>query len=199
MLPLAESLEGLKASARAFFAASELLERDKITLSSTSGGTAKFGIEDVKIQQMETAPPSRLWPFLLHLRSSPKTAYSLVPIGAQKNATLSGKNEVRAARQVGVFYGCEEAKGRFRRTSVIRAGSLMSQIQLGKRRQTEYSRLIVTISIGSNLTAQQEGFAVWNDIDLEGSDELVDFEGGERALAKLRATAFIEELFLDVR
>ncbi|KAI5481094.1 Mediator complex, subunit Med17 [Pseudohyphozyma bogoriensis] len=113
-LPLATSLASLKSSANAFLHASEALDPAAADAPSTVAPTPRA----------PTTTPDP-WPTLLNLAST--SAYPLLPLGAGRGATLTGKLSDRAARQVGVFYGCTEAREAFRRGAVASMSSLMDK------------------------------------------------------------------------
>lgn len=118
VLPLATSLEALKTSANAFFRASEELlpldPAEQAALAASAPGLAR--------PRQQTRAPDP-WPTIMRLHAeSPRP---LVPLGAMPGASLTGKGETRTARQVGVVYGCPEAREDFRRTAVARVGDLV--------------------------------------------------------------------------
>ncbi|GEM09215.1 mediator complex, subunit Med17 [Rhodotorula toruloides] len=118
-LPLASSLGALKSSANAFFRASEeLIPLDEAELEAAGLSSAS----STKAARPRTRDPDP-WPTILRLHaSSPR---SLIPLGAMKGASLSGKGETRTAKEVGVFFGCQEAKEEYRRAAVARVGELL--------------------------------------------------------------------------
>lgn len=153
-LPVALSLASLRASATAFLAAS-------VTLA---------------------APPPRPspWPTLLRLRAT--TAYTLLPLGAARGATLTGKGDSRAAREVGLFYGCPEARESFRRAAVARVDDLAEK----HRGRT----LVVKVVLDG-----VEQSVAWGPTDDAAADE----DDVERTLAARGRAAFAEEIFATVR
>ena len=145
-LPSALSLSSLRSSASSFLSAS-------VALSS---------------------PTSSPWPTLLHLRST--TSFTLLPIGASRGATLTGKGDVRQAREVGLFYGCPEARESFRRAAVARVDDLN-----GKHKGR---RLVLTLETGG----RRESVAWVGD----------DSERVEQLLEQRSRAAFAEEVFATV-
>lgn len=171
-LPLATSLASIKSSAAAFFAASEkhLPPEPSLPLDVTGEPT----------KRVLSKPPSP-WPTLLHLRSA--TSYTLLPIGALPGASINGKGETRAAREVGVFYGCEEAKEAYRRGSVARISDLLKE----DGEPASKGRVPV---VGLKMDDDEERVA-WSDLDEE-------LQGAEAVLAARSRAAFSEELFAVV-
>ncbi|KAK4691522.1 hypothetical protein P7C70_g9328, partial [Phenoliferia sp. Uapishka_3] len=154
-LPVATSLSSIRDSANAFFKASK----------------------DLK----ETAKPNP-FPTLLHLHHS--TTYPLLPLGARPGATLTGKNDLRSARSVGIFYGCPEAREVFRRGAVARVEDL-STPEAGaaaQQQQTKGRVMKFELQMGGRLEKAQWG----------GEDERDGVEGVLRARGR---TAFAEEIF----
>ncbi|GAA5877664.1 hypothetical protein JCM1840_004975 [Sporobolomyces johnsonii] len=185
-LPLATSLDALKSSATAFFRASE----DLIPTS-----------QDDDQQQIDASPPSSAskpprrprsraprpdpWPTILRLHAT--SARTLVPLGAVKGATLTGKGETRIARQVGVFYGCEEAKAEYRRAAVARVGELVGE-DVDRRGGR---RMVVEVEVVGERRTDR---VVWD--EREGEDEEED--PVEKVLRARGRSAFAEELFAQV-
>lgn len=170
LLPLATSLHSIKGSAEAFFRASEKLLPSPPASPPATPTTIK--------KRIATTSPSP-WPTLLHLRST--TAYTLLPVGALPGASLSGKGETRAAREVGVFFGCEEAKEAYRRGSVVRVGDLLKDD--GEATGTKGRILVLSLEMDG-----QEERVVWNE-EQEGT------RGVEKLLAVRSRAAFAEEMF----
>ncbi|GAA5940571.1 hypothetical protein JCM1841_001272 [Sporobolomyces salmonicolor] len=176
-LPLATSLDALKSSANAFFRASE----DLIPMT---------GEEDE--QQGEAAPSSAKprprsrapdpWPTILRLHAT--SARTLLPLGAAKGATLTGKGEARIARQVGVFYGCEEAKPEYRRAAIARVGELVGKDVDRKGGR----RMIVEMVVEGRLDR-----VVWDEQEGEEGEDPV-----EKVLKARGRSAFAEELFAQL-
>lgn len=163
-LPLATSLSSLRSSAQAFFTASDpLFLPDEGSAEPSSPKPTR-----------RAKASSDSWPQLLHLRST--TAHTLLPLGALRGASLTGKGETRAARQVGIFYGCEEAKEGFRRGAVARVEDLGEE-GMGRT-------MMVTVTMEG-----REERVVW---EAEGS-------GMEGVLEARGRSAFGEELFAAVR
>lgn len=163
-LPLATSLSSLRSSAEAFFSAADPLfpsAEDPAELSAPK-------------PTRRAKASSDSWPKLLHLRST--TAQTLLPLGALRGASLTGKGETRAARQVGIFYGCEEAKEGFRMGAVTRVEDLGEE---GTGRT-----IVVTVAMMG-----REGRYAWEG---EGT-------GIEGVLQARGRSAFAEELFAAVR
>ncbi|ORY80684.1 hypothetical protein BCR35DRAFT_331750 [Leucosporidium creatinivorum] len=167
-LPLATSLSSIRSSASAFFAASEKLLPPEHTPPPAEGSAPT---------KRAPRPPSP-WPTLLHLRST--TSYSLLPIGALSGATLSGKGETRAAREVGVFFGCEEAKEAYRRGSVARISDLVGE---DKESTTKGRMLVIELKMEDAVER-----VVW-----DGGE--VERKGAEATLVARSRSAFAEELF----
>lgn len=140
VLPLATSLGAVKSSASAFFRASEQLipldpaEQAAALASmrpapgdgeSGGGGGGRSPPLPARPRQQTRAPDP--WPTIMRLHAtSPRP---LVPLGAMPGATLTGKGETRTARQVGVVYGCPEAREEFRRAAVARVGDLVEEAE----------------------------------------------------------------------
>ncbi|KAM0792693.1 hypothetical protein ACM66B_002473 [Microbotryomycetes sp. NB124-2] len=162
-LSLAISLASIKSSAASFFAAADAL------LPPSSPPPPPPASSDAS---------STIWPTLLHLRAA--SPYTLVPLGAAPGASLSGKGEARLAKQVGVFYGFQEANEQYRRGSVAKIREL---VDAGQEKDKEAARrMILTVQVG----------------DTEDSVEFASSEreiGVEGVLASRRRAAFAEELF----
>ncbi|GAA5982619.1 hypothetical protein JCM11641_002602 [Rhodosporidiobolus odoratus] len=174
-LPLATSLDALKSSAKAFFRASEeLIPLDEAELAAAQGTSASSAS---KPRPRTRAPDP--WPAILQLHaSSPRT---LLPLGAMKGATLSGKGETRAAREVGVFFGCEEAKEDFRRAAVAR----VSEIAEEGAEKRKGRKLVVEVEVNGGIER-----AVW--------DETEQSDGVEKLLRARGRSAFAEEVFAQL-
>lgn len=208
-LPLAESLETLKLNAKLFFNASEDLipldeeeaaekvnedqepisqqpSAEQTPASATAGTTQR--------KRISTKSPDP-WPTILHLHSSVPSR-SLIPLGALPGATLTGKNETRAARQVGVFYGFEEAARDFRRASVAGIRELVSpDVERGGGRKL----CIELCEVGGERRIERE---VWEDRRDENERETLKTQesddGVEGILKRRNRSAFAEELFAKV-
>ncbi|GJN87967.1 hypothetical protein Rhopal_000922-T1 [Rhodotorula paludigena] len=174
-LPLASTLSALKSSANAFFRArtcrrrGRSLQRDLLTLEAPSAHAR--------------APDP--WPTILRLHAS--SARTLVPLGAGKGASLSGKGEARLAREVGVFFGAHEARPEFRRAAVARVGELLGE---GVERRTG-RKLVVQFEAGETRET-----VVWGPETVrEGAGEEEKVEAVLQARAK---SAFAEELFAQL-
>ncbi|BGP29495.1 hypothetical protein JCM10296v2_001234 [Rhodotorula toruloides] len=176
-LPLASSLDSLKSSANAFFRASEeLIPLDEAELEAAGLSTAS---STTKAARPRTRNPDP-WPTILRLHAtSPR---SLIPLGAMKGASLSGKGETRTAREVGVFFGCQEAKAEYRRAAVARVGELLQD------EAAERTGRKIVFELDSK--GEKERF-VWNG-EVE-ADERV-----ERILLQRSRAAFAEELFAQL-
>lgn len=185
-LPLATSLAFIKTAATSFHnaslsLASSIEQNDSPPPSSSSAPTPRA----------PTQTPD-LWPCLLHLHST--TAYQLLPLGAQRGATLSDSPDVRSARQVGIFFGCEEAGENFRRASIARMGEVVATVsQVGKGEKFQGRRLVVRVTLGEGVEEE----AVWDQEEL-GADAGLD-QRVEDLLARRTRAAFAEELFSLVR
>lgn len=101
-----------------------------------------------------------------------------------KGASLSGKGETRTAREVGVFFGCQEAKAEYRRAAVARVGELLHD------EAAERTGRKMVFELDSR--GEKERFG-WNG---EGD---ADSERVERILQLRSRAAFAEELFAQVR
>ncbi|BGP13361.1 hypothetical protein JCM10213_005793 [Rhodosporidiobolus nylandii] len=174
-LPLATSLSALKSSANAFFRASEeLIPLDEAELAALSASSPSAP----KSRPRTRAPDP--WPTILRLHAeSPRV---LLPLGALPGATLTGKGETRSARQVGVFFGAQEARDDFRRGAVARIGELVEEGAAERKGRS----LVVEVEEGGR-TAR----AVWTESD-EGAD------GVEKILRARGRSAFAEELFAQL-
>ncbi|GAA5901754.1 uncharacterized protein JCM6883_000383 [Sporobolomyces salmoneus] len=189
-LPLAESLESIKLNAKAFFQASE----DLIPLDEEEQGDAAVTQSEnnesspstsTNRKRLSTRAPDP-WPTILSLHSS-SPSRSLIPLGALPGATLTGKNETRSARQVGVFYGFQEAAPQFRRASVARIGELVSSdVERGGGRKL----CVELCEMGGERRVERD---VWG--DTEGEDKEGDDGGVEGILKRRNRSAFAEELF----
>ncbi|KAK4046851.1 hypothetical protein OIV83_005747 [Microbotryomycetes sp. JL201] len=162
-LTLAMSLASIKSSAASFFAAADAL------LPCTPPDVA---------EPTASTLSSSVWPTLLHLRTA--TPYTLVPLGTGPGASLSGKGEARLAKQVGVFYGFQEASELYRKASVAKIRELVLESPIGKEAPR---RMVLTVQVG-------------------GEEDTVEFEcparhGGqiEAVLDGRRRAAFAEEMF----
>ncbi|BGP05440.1 hypothetical protein JCM10049v2_001246 [Rhodotorula toruloides] len=177
-LPLASSLDTLKSSANAFFRASEeLIPLDEAELAAAGLSSAS---STTKAARPRTCDPDP-WPTILRLHaSSPR---SLIPLGAMKGASLSGKGETRTAREVGVFFGCQEAKAEYRRAAVARVGELLHD------EAAERTGRKMVFELDSR--GEKERFG-WNG---EGD---ADSERVERILQLRSRAAFAEELFAQL-
>jgi hypothetical protein len=206
-LPLAESLESLKTNAKLIFKASEDLipldENDEMEDSNTTvhdtdneGSGKRLDSE----KSSTTTPRKRIstkspdpWPTILSLHSS-SPSRSLIPLGAMSGATLTGKNENRSARQIGVFYGFEEAARDFRRASVAGIRELVSEdVERGGGRRL----CIEMCEVGAGGRVETE---IWGDREHEedGRDERDQNGGVEAILQRRNRSAFAEELFAKV-
>ncbi|GAA6035094.1 hypothetical protein JCM8097_002181 [Rhodosporidiobolus ruineniae] len=176
-LPLAASLDVLKSSANAFFRASEeLIPLDEAELAAASSSSSSL---PHKIRPRTRAPDP--WPTILQLHaSSPRT---LLPLGAMKGASLTGAGETRTARQVGVFFGCQEAEEGFRRAAVARVGELVEK-DAGERTGR---KLVVEVEREGSVRER----AVWEEKE-EGA------QGVEKVLKARGRAAFAEELFAQL-
>ncbi|GAA5831038.1 hypothetical protein JCM11251_005119 [Rhodosporidiobolus azoricus] len=177
-LPLASSLDALKNSANAFFRASEeLIPLDEAELAAARGASSP---SSTKPRPRTRAPDP--WPTILQLHAtSPRT---LLPLGALPGATLTGKNETRTARQVGVFFGCQEAKDEFRRAAIARVGELVEEGAGESKGRT----MVVEVETEGGKTER----AVWD----EAAGEKL--EGVESILQRRGRAAFAEELFAQL-
>ncbi|GAA5915238.1 hypothetical protein JCM5296_005905 [Sporobolomyces johnsonii] len=192
-LPLATSLDALKSSATAFFRASEDLipttgpeeDDDPNPQVDASSPPPSSSSKPAARRPRSRAPRPDPWPTILRLHAT--SARTLVPLGAAKGATLTGKGEARIARQVGVFYGCEEAKAEYRRAAVARVGELVGE-EVDRRGGR---RMVVEVEV---VKERRTDRVVWD--EREGEDE-----GGDPVEKVLRArgrSAFAEELFAQV-
>ena len=198
VLPLATSLDALKTSANAFFRASEEL----IPLDPAEQAAVTASAPGLARPRQQTRAPDP-WPTIMRLHAtSPRP---LVPLGAMPGASLTGKGETRTARQVGVVYGCPEAREDFRRTAVARVDDLVVEEEEAR----------------SSATARGEGEAKAKPPPRGGRTLLLEFEtkgGGvqrtawvdepgametesdpvERILKSRARSAFAEEMFAQV-
>ena len=180
-LPLAISLNSIQKSANAFFAASDALMPQ---LDDDDG-------DDAPASPSTASAPARRkpgaavspWPTLLHLHAH--TAHTLLPIGAKRGAALSGKGEASAAREVGVFFGCEESGVAFRRLAVARVDDLQGAGEEGRPKFA--------------------GRKLWLEIEVNGEVSGSTWDGGpaggsgvEEALRERGSAMFAEELFASV-
>lgn len=209
-LVLAESLASIKHNARLFFAASEdliPLGQDEGTNHESEGGGEG---ERSKNRTSSAAPPTAKspdpWPTILSLHAN-SPARSLVPLGAVAGASLTGRNEARSARQVGVFYGFEEAAREFRRASVATVAELVSRdVERRGGRQLEVemsspSSDLVESEIWGRQRRRPRQRPRGEDIDREDEDGEGDDEDEgsvEAILTKRNRSAFAEELFAKV-
>ncbi|GAA5963777.1 hypothetical protein JCM3765_006849 [Sporobolomyces pararoseus] len=206
-LPLAESLETLKLNAKLFFNASE----DLIPLDDGADGNENEEpvsqplAEAIPTTTSSSAAPTRRrrtltkspdpWPTIFHLHSSVPSR-SLIPLGALPGATLTGKNETRSARQVGVFYGFEEAGRDFRRASVAGIREVVSpDVERGGGRKL----CLELCEVGGEGRIERE---VWDDRRDEAerqSDATAEHDDGVDGILKRRnRSAFAEELFANL-
>lgn len=203
-LPLATSLASIKSSAAAFFAtADELL--GSTSIPATASAPAK---------RRAPTKPTPIWPTLLHLRAT--TSFSLLPLSCLPNATLTGKNESRQAKQVGVFFGLEEAREAWRRGSVVRALELLDDVgaseadaaSVGRAKKQAVAAAEARSGRQMVVEIESEGGkrerAVWRDMDVRSSHENgIGRSTGPTAravetLEARRRAAFAEELFATV-
>lgn len=187
-LPLATSLASLRSSAAAFFNASDSLLGE----SEISDEVRSNPVPSPPTTKRRSSPTPDPWPLLLSLRSL--SARTMIPLGATKGATLTGKSDARIARTVGIFYGCEEANERFRAGSVIRIGELLERNSLGENgsgmRKKTGRKMVLSLRMG-----EKEERAVW-----EEKEEVNDRDDAiETDLKALSRAAFAEELFATVR
>lgn len=199
VLPLATSLDALKTSANAFFRASEEL----IPLDPAEQAAVAASAPGLARPRQQTRAPDP-WPTIMRLHAT--SPWPLVPLGAMPGASLTGKGETRTARQVGVVYGCPEAREDFRRTAVARVGDLVVEEEEAR----------------SSATARGEGEAKAKPPPRGGRTLLLELEtkgGGvqrtawvdesgaaeaesdpiERILKSRARSAFAEEMFAQVR
>ncbi|BGO97200.1 hypothetical protein NBRC10513v2_001120 [Rhodotorula toruloides] len=176
--PLASSLDALESSANAFFRASEeLIPLDEAELEAAGLSSASSATKAARPRTRDPDP----WPTILRLHAtSPR---SLIPLGAMKGASLSGKGETRTAREVGVFFGCQEAKAEYRRAAVARVGELL------QNEAAERTGRKMVFELDSK--GEKERF-VWNG-EAESNGERV-----ERILQQRSRAAFAEELFAQL-
>lgn len=205
VLPLATSLDALKTSANAFFRASEELipldpaEQQAAALAAASApGLAR--------PRQQTRAPDP-WPTIMRLHAtSPRP---LVPLGAMPGASLTGKGETRTARQVGVVYGCPEAREDFRRTAVARVGDLVLEEEEARSAATATAtgeakaKAKPPPRAGRTLLLELEtkGGGVqrtaW--VDEPGTAAEMEIDPIERILKSRARSAFAEEMFAQVR
>ena len=203
VLPLATSLDALKTSANAFFRASEELipldpaEQQAAALAAASApGLAR--------PRQQTRAPDP-WPTIMRLHAtSPRP---LVPLGAMPGASLTGKGETRTARQVGVVYGCPEAREDFRRSSVARVGDLVLEEEEARSAATATGEAKAKAKppprAGRTLLLELEtnGGGVqrtaW--VDEPGTAAEMEIDPIERILKSRARSAFAEEMFAQVR
>ncbi|GAA5849806.1 hypothetical protein JCM5353_008614 [Sporobolomyces roseus] len=172
-LPLASSLSSLKQNANSFFSASE----DLIPLESTSEELSSPSFTPRKRTKASIDP----WPVILSLHSQ-SPSRTLLPLGALPGATLTGKSEGRSARQVGIFYGFQEAASQYRRASVAAIGELVHpEVERGGGR-----KLCIELNEGERV--------VWED-HLKEVEEEEENEGVEGILKRRNRSAFAEEMF----
>lgn len=184
-LPLASTLSALKSSANAFFRASEeLIPLDEAELAAAAAAQSIPTSSPSKPRPRTRAPDP--WPTILRLHAS--SARTLVPLGAGKGASLSGKGEARLAREVGVFFGAHEARPEFRRAAVARVGELLGE---GVERRMG-RKLVVQFEAGETRES-----VVWGpEAVRDGAGEEEKVEAVLQARAK---SAFAEELLAQVR
>lgn len=200
-LPLATSLASIRASASSFFNASEPLLQS--TFSNPTSPSASSS----------TIKPDP-WPPLLSLFSSNTSSRTLVPIGAQRGATLSSGSTVttssssagenKLAKSVGIFFGAEEAGERYRMSSVVSIGELLRFLEEKKTIATESKGKGKEISTGGEgrimvITIRErdrEESAVW-----EEDEEFNSIANGsleermEHDLRRRSRSIFAEEVF----
>ncbi|GAA5998183.1 uncharacterized protein JCM10292_002380 [Rhodotorula paludigena] len=183
-LPLASTLSALKSSANAFFRASEeLIPLDEAELAAAAAAQSNPTSSPSKPRPRTRAPDP--WPTILRLHAS--SARTLVPLGAGKGASLSGKGEARLAREVGVFFGAHEARPEFRRAAVARVGELLGE---GVERRMG-RKLVVQFEAGETRES-----VVWGpEAVRDGAGEEEKVEAVLQARAK---SAFAEELFAQL-
>lgn len=201
VLPLATSLDALKTSANAFFRASEELipldPAEQAALAASAPGLAR--------PRQQTRAPDP-WPTIMRLHAtSPRP---LVPLGAMPGASLTGKGETRTARQVGVVYGCPEAREDFRRSAVARVGDLVDEEVEARSSATATGEAKAKAKAKPSprggrtllLELETKGGGVqrtaW--VDEPGATE-ADADPVERILTSRARSAFAEELFAQVR
>ncbi|GAA6047774.1 hypothetical protein JCM3770_001771 [Rhodotorula araucariae] len=189
-LPLASSLGALGTAADAFFAASEALvplDAAELAALATSPAPARRPRPRGKPSTPSGPDP---WEAVLRLHAGAVGggARTLVPLGAAKGASLAagGAAETRAAREIGVFFGAQEAGPEWRRASVARVGELLRE-GAGER---SGRRMVVELQIGE--TRER---CVWDGERPAGGAE------GDKVEAVLKARAravFAEELFAQL-
>ncbi|GAA5857410.1 hypothetical protein JCM8547_002264 [Rhodosporidiobolus lusitaniae] len=175
-LPVAQSLDALKSSAQAFFTASEdLIPLDQAELAALAASSPSAS----RPRPRTRAPDP--WNAILQLHAtSPRT---LLPLGALPGASLTGKGETRTARQIGVFFGCEETKEPFRSAAIARVGEIVEE---GAKDRTGRKLVVEVETEGGGLER-----TVWNEQD-EGKDAV------ERTLRARGRAAFAEDLFAQL-
>ncbi|KAM0755101.1 hypothetical protein T439DRAFT_345792 [Meredithblackwellia eburnea MCA 4105] len=129
-LGIATSLSSLRSTANTFFRASD-------ELSGTSTAPSTVPADEVlsrtpRERRNNNKTDTNIWPDLLRLRL--ESSHNLLPLGASRGASLTGKGGARAARDVGVFFGCPEARESFRQGAMSRVGDLVGQetVQTGR-------------------------------------------------------------------
>lgn len=193
-LPLANSLAAIKSSALSFFKAFE-------GIMATTGSGSEIQepstflsappIVELSPKKRTKYPPPDLWTTLLQFRT--RTAYILLPLGAVRGATLSGKGEARIARQVGVFFGCEEMRESFRRGAVARVQELMDVVSADEYADNhEGGRKMVVRLV---LSGREDEVVCW---DHDAGSDTRGIEAMEAVLRKRSRCAFAEELFYIV-
>ncbi|GAA5936835.1 uncharacterized protein JCM15063_000075 [Sporobolomyces koalae] len=179
-LALAESLAALKRNAKSFFSASE----DLIPLEAGDATPATVPTSTPSSKRKPTQSPDP-WPTILSLHSnSPGT--TLVPLGAASSgATLTGKGEMRSARQVGVFYGFQEADRAFRNASIARVGEL---VEVDVERQGGRQLSLELSNVSTGISERR----IWRDVDRDTHEPE---DGVKEILRKRNRSAFAEEVF----
>lgn len=190
-LGLATSLSTIKSSAAAFFQAFEEIMSTQSPQPAPAPEPSSRSSSPSRRTKSQ-APSADLWTTLLSLRST--TSYPLLPLGAARGATLTGSGESRAARAVGVFYGCEEALTGFRRAAVARVGELLQVVEDGKRGKMSVNATGRKLVVSLTREGEAEEIAVWD--DNEGTEERGDLV---KVLKQRGRCAFAEELFSIVR
>ncbi|BGP45404.1 hypothetical protein JCM10450v2_001222 [Rhodotorula kratochvilovae] len=180
-LPLASSLGALRTAAGAFFAASEeLIPLDAAELAALPPAAA--GVRRPRTKGKAPDP----WEAVLRLHA--RSARALVPLGAGKGASLAaGKGESRTAREVGVFFGAQEARAEWRRASVARVGELLAEGAQERRGR----RLAVELE----MEGRRER-CVWDGDEVEG--ETTEEDKVEGILKARGRAVFAEELFAQL-
>ncbi|GAA5864651.1 hypothetical protein JCM3774_006026 [Rhodotorula dairenensis] len=204
VLPLATSLDAVKLSATAFFRASEELipldPAEQAALAAATAGAAAAGASPSPLaarpRQQTRAPDP--WPTIMRLHaSSPRP---LVPLGAMPGASLTGKGETRTARQVGVVYGCPEAREEFRRAAVARVCDLVEEAEALDRRRADDEACTITKppSRGRTMVLELETKAGLQRMAWTGDGTPTEADPVERVLAGRARSAFAEELFAQL-